>query len=207
MRRRLAFLAPLLLALALVPQLLGPAIAAWPLTPRTTYVSGTTPAIKAADLNAFQSAINGLYAGTGSVAGVFVDGIGGSVVTAPAGMVRVSGQVTGSTTPTATLGSGTLGRGSIPFCWARINFDSTFVIGANVTSVTSGAAGRSTITCNGAPPSSLSLGAIATSNTTTARLIAATATVVGSDAVVDVYAYSSPGVLATTSFTVLVFGE
>lgn len=207
MRRRLAFLAPLLLALALVPQLLGPAIAAWPLTPRTTYVSGTTPAIKAADLNAFQAAINSLYAGTGSVVGLTVDGTGGTAVTAPAGLAVVSGRVTDTTAPTATVATGTVGRGQVPFCWGRVNNDSTFVIGANIKSVTSGGAGSTTVTCNGAPPSSILLGTIATNNLTGQRMVTANSTVIGSDVVVELRGYNQAGASATTSYTFVVYGE
>jgi hypothetical protein len=50
---------------------------AWPNTPLTTYVPNSTPAIKAADLNAFQSAINGISAGSTSIAGAVLDGVGG----------------------------------------------------------------------------------------------------------------------------------
>ena len=37
---------------------------AWPSTPLTTYSAGIAPAIQAFDLNAFQSAINGIVNGT-----------------------------------------------------------------------------------------------------------------------------------------------
>jgi hypothetical protein len=38
---------------------------AWPASPLRTYVANSTPTIKAADLNAFQSGINGIIYGTG----------------------------------------------------------------------------------------------------------------------------------------------
>lgn len=74
----------------------------WPSTPLTSYVAGTAPAIKASDLNAFQSGINGLINGTYSLAGGVIDGTGGAVVVPTANALRVgSGQV-------ATLDGGKL---------------------------------------------------------------------------------------------------
>lgn len=54
---------------------------ACPNTPRTTYIANRTPAIKADDLNAFQSAINGIINGTFSLGSVNIDSTGGNVVT------------------------------------------------------------------------------------------------------------------------------
>jgi hypothetical protein len=51
---------------------------AMPLSPNTTYVPGGPPAIKARDLNDFQTYICGLYNGVYSVAGQIVDGTGGA---------------------------------------------------------------------------------------------------------------------------------
>jgi hypothetical protein len=49
---------------------------AWPLTPLTTYIANSVPAIKAADLNGIQSAINQLYTGQNTIAKLAIDGMG-----------------------------------------------------------------------------------------------------------------------------------
>lgn len=64
---------------------------AWPLTPLTTYLPGQLPAIKAADLNAFQNAINRGFAGTYSTAGLVLDGVGGNTVAPAPGSLTASG--------------------------------------------------------------------------------------------------------------------
>lgn len=70
---------------------------AWPLTPLTTYVSSTTPAIKAADLNAFQSAINSLYSGTLTLKSLNVDGTGANASALGAGNILASGTMVSQT--------------------------------------------------------------------------------------------------------------
>lgn len=82
---------------------------AWPLTPLTTYVASTTPAIKASDLNSIQSGVNGIVAATYSLAAVVLDGTGGNVVTPTAGTVKISGSTgVGSSLPTSTIPVGTM---------------------------------------------------------------------------------------------------
>jgi hypothetical protein len=103
--------AKLLLLLALLPLVAGPALAAWPTTPLTTYVSGTTPAIKAADLNAFQTAINKGFLGEYTYKGIVVDGTGGAGTTPNAGSVTVSRTATGTSAPTTQLAGGELNQG------------------------------------------------------------------------------------------------
>lgn len=66
---------------------------AWPTTPLTTYLPGSLPAIKAADLNAIQSAINRGFLGTYSYAGIVIDGVGGQDATPIAGGLKTSGSV------------------------------------------------------------------------------------------------------------------
>jgi hypothetical protein len=61
---------------------------AWPTTPLTTYLPGSLPAIKAADLNAIQSAINRGFLGTHSYAGLVLDGVGGQDATPIAGGLK-----------------------------------------------------------------------------------------------------------------------
>lgn len=64
---------------------------AWPITPLTTYLPGSTPAIKAADLNAIQDAISKTLLGKYSFAGLLVDGAGGNAVAPPAGGLSLTG--------------------------------------------------------------------------------------------------------------------
>lgn len=66
---------------------------AWPLTPRTTYIADSTPAIKADDLNALQEGVNRALLGTYSYAGLVVDGAGGAPVAPDPGSLRASGIV------------------------------------------------------------------------------------------------------------------
>jgi len=64
---------------------------AWPITPLTTYLPGSTPAIKASDLNAIQDAINKAFLGKYSFAGLIVDGVGGNAAAPPAGGLSLTG--------------------------------------------------------------------------------------------------------------------
>lgn len=73
---------------------------AWPLTPLTTYVTSSTPAVKATDLNKFQSTTNESMLGTVSFKGFSVDGIGGQATAAPAGTITVTAASTTSINPT-----------------------------------------------------------------------------------------------------------
>ena len=132
----------LLGVLVLLPLLLGPALAAWPLTPLTTYNAGTTPVIKAADLNSFQSAINDLFLGNKTHKAISVDTVGGTpVVGATPGMIAavnllVSRTTMGGTTPTATVAPGEVARSATPLCWAQVNgTNATLIKGFNVFSV------------------------------------------------------------------------
>jgi hypothetical protein len=107
---------------------------AWPSTPLTTYSAGNPPAIQAADLNAFQSAINGIINGTYSLRGVVVDGTGGSVVVPLAGAALVAALLTGTTAPTTAYASATLGIGTVCSGWARITGAGALLRGFNVES-------------------------------------------------------------------------
>lgn len=66
---------------------------AWPTTPLTTYLPGSLPAIKAADLNAIQSAINRGFLGTYSYAGLVIDGAGGQDAAPIPGGLKTSGPI------------------------------------------------------------------------------------------------------------------
>jgi hypothetical protein len=80
---------------------------AWPSTPLTTYSAGIAPAIQAFDLNAFQSAINGIVNGTYSLAAVVADGSGGAVVVPVPGTTKVSANLTETTLPGTARSKGT----------------------------------------------------------------------------------------------------
>lgn len=105
---------------------------AWPATALTTYTAGSTPAIKAVDLNAFQNAITGIINGTYSLRGGVIDGTGGAVVVPRPGALTVSALLTGTTLPTPALSAATLGLGSIAQGWARVRGDGVLMRGLNV---------------------------------------------------------------------------
>lgn len=106
---------------------------AWPLSPLTTYVSGTTPWIKASDLNSIQSAINGLYTGTQTVKTLYADGFGGIALTQLPGLVVANGLVTHTTLPnTVNYLAGTVAQGTVARAWAVVNADGTFARGFKV---------------------------------------------------------------------------
>lgn len=79
---------------------LRPVLAGLPTVPNTTYVPGTTPYIKAVDLNQIQQYLAGLYSALFTVKALDVDGTGGGNAGAAPGTVRVSSTVSAySTTP------------------------------------------------------------------------------------------------------------
>lgn len=125
---------------------------AWPKTPLTTYVGGNTPALKAFDNNAYQSAINGIVNGTYSLLGLVLDGTGGAVVTPTAGAATVSALLSGTTAPTTAVSAATLGVGTVCSGWARLTGAGALLRGFNVLSVarTGGApTGDYTVTFHG----------------------------------------------------------
>lgn len=100
---------------------------AWPNSPLTTYSPGTTPWIKADDLNAIQSAINSLYNGTLTVKTLYVDSTGGNAVTQLPGLVVANGRVTHTTLPnTVNYVAGTVAQGTVARAWAVVNRDGSF---------------------------------------------------------------------------------
>lgn len=125
---------------------------AWPLTPLTTYTANFAPAIKAFDLNAFQSGINGIVGGTYSVAGVYVDGTGGAVVAAPAGSLTLTGgTASGTPTPTTAVPAGQVYRDAVCLGWARGYWNGANMIlvrGFNVLSMARNGVGDYTIVFN-----------------------------------------------------------
>lgn len=104
---------------------------AWPSTALTTYVAGVAPAIQAFDLNAFQSAINGIINGTYSLKAVVVDGTGGAVVVPVAGTTKVSANLLEATVPGTSRTRGTDCIGTRPWGMAVITGSGTFKKGFN----------------------------------------------------------------------------
>jgi hypothetical protein len=84
---------------------------AWPTTPLTTYLPASLPAIKSADLNAIQSAINRGFLGTYSYAGIVIDGTGGQDATPVAGGLKTSGPIVAG--GAVTIGGAAFGK-SLP---------------------------------------------------------------------------------------------
>lgn len=118
---------------------------AWPSTALTTYVAGVAPAIQAFDLNAFQSAINGIVNATYALKAVVVDGIGGSVVVPLAGTTQVSAELTENTTPGTARSAGIDCKGTRDFGWAVFNGSGVFKRGYNCKSVSRTGVGQYTV--------------------------------------------------------------
>ena len=116
----------------------------WPLSPLTNYSAGTLPAIKAADLNAIQDAINRLITGTYSVKALVIDGTGGAVVAPAASTLSVAGSATASTfTPTASCsGSTTTPPFTLPAIPAGVLYRERMVFGSANVVISAGAIGR-----------------------------------------------------------------
>jgi hypothetical protein len=81
---------------------------AWPTTPLTSYLPGSLPAVKAADLNAIQSAINRAFLGTYSFSGLVLDGAGGAPASPPPGGLNAIGSASfGGNLTVGASGAGT----------------------------------------------------------------------------------------------------
>lgn len=100
---------------------------AWPSTALTSYLPGTTPWIKADDLNAFQSAINRIINGTYTLKTLYVDSTGGNTAAQLPGLVVANGLVTHTTLPnTVNYAAGTVAQGTVARAWAVVNADGSF---------------------------------------------------------------------------------
>lgn len=118
---------------------------ALPLSPSTSYVAGSPPAIKADDLNAIQQYLAGLYAGNYTVKTMYVDSTGGNATTQLPGLVVANGRVTHTTLPnTINYAAGTVAQGSVARAWAVVNRDSSFLRGFKVYSTARTAMGNPT---------------------------------------------------------------
>lgn len=108
----------------------------WPATSLTSYVSNTVPAIKAFDLNAFQSGITGIINGTYSHKAVSIDSIGGALVTPPIGSLQLTTSNSSTLTPNPTQAVGTFFRDQIPSAWVNVASAGTIIKGVNAKLVT-----------------------------------------------------------------------
>ena len=109
---------------------------AWPATPLTTYNAGVPPSIQAFDLNAFQSAINGIIGGTYSLKAVVIDGTGGSVVVPVAGTSKVSANLTETSIPGTARSKGTDCIGTR--LWGWVNFTGAGTVKRHFNSASAG---------------------------------------------------------------------
>jgi hypothetical protein len=124
----------------------------------TTYIAGSLPAIKAADLMAFQTAINRAFLGTYSYFGLVLDGVGGANATPTAGGLTTSGPIVsggpvtvggtsvGTAAPTPTPQRGALYKDSLVFAFGFFYANATMAWGMNIASVAHPSAGNFTVT-------------------------------------------------------------
>lgn len=188
---------------------------AWPNTPLTTYVGGTTPWISAVDLNALQSGINGIINGTYSVKSLVADGTGGAVVAPEPGSGRVSAAFAalGPANPSIPLGG--WGRGGVPIGWGRIRADGVVLRGYNILSATRFGPGSYRVVLNASPANTTLSCALVTPVIVSGQVRYATATtadLAGNQAVNVEIAGTLLGPPATvtpidTDFSIIVFGE
>jgi len=133
---------------------------AWPLTPLTTYLASSLPAIKAFDLNAIQNAITRIVRGTYSLAGIVLDGNGGGDANPPPGGIRASGAVSAANlaataataSPIVTLAANgfgatapqrkTLYADTLLYAAAVVHIDGTLQAGFNIARVTKPGTGQ-----------------------------------------------------------------
>lgn len=95
---------------------------AWPSTTLTTYTANTAPAIKAFDLNAFQTGINGIVNGTYDLQAVtLTTGTPGAAVTPVNGSLIAARTVFGTAVPGNTVQAGEYPRDSAPAGMGHIN--------------------------------------------------------------------------------------
>lgn len=142
---RLLKIRGLLLLLVLVVPML--ALAALPLSRSTTYVAGTPPAIKAADLNAMQDWIAALFSGTHTVVAGAADGIGGVPIGLQPGTYLAGRYGAETTVPTVTaIQAGQLNRESVPVGMAHLDTACGVYGVFNVASIAAGVPGVCIVT-------------------------------------------------------------
>lgn len=196
-----------IVGLALLPLVAGPAIAAWPLTRRTTYVANTAPAIKAADLNAMQDVVGDMLEGDYSYKGLVIDGTGGAAATPVAGSIKVSRTIVGATVPTATAAAGELTKSMVPICWAHVDSAAGLQQGANVAGLARLALGVYSITCERTPADPTKTTVIATVDSANPRVITAVPYSDGGKAAATVRVWDLGSVAKDEYFSVIFYGE
>lgn len=181
---------------------------AWPSTPLTTYASGTTPAIKAADLNSLQSGVNGIVNATYSLAAVVIDGTGGSVVSPIAGTCRVSASASGTSTPTTQVTWGTMFKEAALFGGAEVSGAGSFVDGYNVLSATRTGAGVYEVIFRGQPTNINRCRVAALSFTNGAAVLCTCESVAvsGTDTLIQINTWDAAGAAVDARFFVNVWG-
>lgn len=138
------------------------AMGALPLTPSTTYVANSPPAIKAQDLNDLQKYLAGLYSAAYTVKSMVVDGTGGAAASGPTGAVTIAtsfgGYATSAPYATGSLAWGSLGRESAILCGGRCALGAGAIVacgGPSIRSVVRNGTGVYTVTCNTAGPNNV----------------------------------------------------
>lgn len=188
---------------------------AWPLTPLTSYVAGTTPAIKAADLNAMQATTNQQIAGTVTVAALVCDGTGGSAATPVAGTIKPSSVASGVGLPNTAVPWGTCYKDQVLFGGARVNSGGTLATGLNVKTINYTASGQYEVVLNGQPTNTGRLRAQVSSFNNGAYLGTAghqltfdvdSISTSGSDIAVTVFVYDETGAKRDAGFCLEVWG-
>lgn len=188
---------------------------AWPNTPLTTYIAGTTPAVKAADLMSLQSGINGIINATYSLRAVVVDGTGGAVVAPVPGTLKA--QATGSSAgvPGTAVAWGLFYKESAVFGFARVNELGQVIAGFNAKTEPGAlgggdhpVAGSYFLRFHGAPTNIARCTAAATARFAGApRFIEVNnVSLDGADTLVQVNIWNSAGVLTDSWFDVHIFG-
>lgn len=184
---------------------------AWPSTPLTTYVANFTPAIKALDLNSFQSGINGIVNGTYKLQAVTTTaGTPGSAVAPIAGTLQAAAAVADAVTPNTSLPQGTLTRGLVPIGWALVQANGILRLGINVSAApTHVGTGVYRVIFNVASAGITDGIALAVSyNLTDARVVAANYVAVGGKASADVVIRdAATGTVQDTMFQVVLYAE
>lgn len=138
----------------------------WPNSALTAYVAGTTPAIKAFDLNEIQGTIVDMVNGEVTLASLTLDGTGGSAVTpAVAGTAKISASVAGGTAPNTSLARGVIGKESVIIGWATISAAGALIVGVNVKASARTAGGQYTVDFNPSDVGLTDAGASVTAST------------------------------------------
>lgn len=139
---------------------------AWPLTPIQTFIANVTR-WTASFANQLQAGVNGIVAGTYSLLGVVVDGVGGVVSTAVAGAISMSTPAGSTTVPSPLTVARKVFYGDMqPYAMAIVDQASsgTAVVkwGVNVAGIATNGAGDWTIQLKTAAPALARMGAQAT---------------------------------------------